>query len=413
MDSKQNNSKGEQGKILYILTRFPVPTETFILNELREMKRQSLSYSVFAFRVDFEAASLPPYNEIDIKQIPRPLSPEVLGASSKCLAQNPSIVLRLFKERACRRMHHFLQALFIAQWARSNGISHIHAHYAYHSTSAALVASKVSGIGYSFTAHANDIYKSCYHLEEKIMHSRFCATCTGYNAKYLKENFARQCPQKIIKVYHGIELEKFRSKWEITHTSSKPADEFVIVSVGRLREKKGFPYLIEACRRLKDKGINIKAKIIGDGPQSTELEHLIEKNNLTEDVILTGAICHDEVYDLLVKADIFVLPCIIARDGSRDGIPNVILEAMAVGLPVVSTTVSAIPEAVTHKETGLLVPPNDAAALADAIEKLYRTPELREVMGKKGRTKVEKEFELKMNTRRLIHLFKKHLNTGG
>lgn len=393
-----------EGAILYVLTRFPVTTETFILNELREMRRQGIKYHLFAFRLDRKMAAQPPYNEIPAMEIPRPYTPVVFSANSRVWANRYRAAYGLLRTRACRRLHHFFQAVYLADWVKRHDVHHIHAHYAYHSTSAARVAASLAGVGYSFTAHANDIYRSCWQMREKIENAVFCATCTGYNAGYLREHYAQSCPDRIIKVYHGIDLEQFKCR---PRKKVLPGQApFRILSVGRLREKKGFPILIEACALLKDRGFSIKTTIVGEGPDRRALEALITNKGLDSIIRLTGSIPHSQVRELLEDADVFVLPCIIASDKSRDGIPNVILEAMAMGLPVVSTTVSAIPEAVEHGKTGLLVPPGNAPALAEAISCLVSTPDECIRMGDAGRKKVARDFDLPGNTGALVSLFR-------
>jgi colanic acid/amylovoran biosynthesis glycosyltransferase len=404
MPAKNYNAASSEGAILYILTRFPVATETFILNELREMRRQGIKYYLFAFRLNREMAAQPPYNEIPAMEIPRPFTSVVFSANSRVWPNRYRTAYSLLRTRACRRLHHFFQAVYLADWVKRHNVRHIHAHYAYHSTSAARVAASLAGIGYSFTAHANDIYRSCWQMREKIENAVFCATCTGYNARYLREHYAQSCLDRVVKVYHGIDLEQFKCR---PHKKVLLGQiPFRILSVGRLREKKGFLLLIEACVLLKDRGFSIKATIVGEGPDREALEALIARKGLGNIIRLTGSIPHFQVRKLLEDADVFVLPCIIASDGSRDGIPNVILEAMAMGLPVVSTTVSAIPEAVEHGKTGLLVPPGDAPALAEAISRLVSAPDGRISMGDAGRKKVVKDFDLPSNTGALISLFR-------
>ena len=404
MAAKNEDMASSEGAILYILTRFPVTTETFILNELREMRRQGIKYHLFAFRLDREMAAEPPYNEVIAREIPRPYTSLVSSANARVWAKRYRAAYGLLRTRACRRLHHFFQAVYLADWVKRHNIRHIHAHYAYHSTSAARVAASLAGIGYSFTAHANDIYKSCWQMREKIEDAVFCATCTGYNAGYLREHYAQSCPDRVIKVYHGIDLRQFKCR---PRSGALPGQApFRILSIGRLREKKGLTFLIEACALLKDRGLPIKATIVGEGPDRKVLETLIANKGLSSIVRLTGSIPHMQVRGLLEDADVFVLPCIIASDGSRDGIPNVILEAMAMRLPVVSTTVSAIPEAVEHGSTGLLVPPGDTPALAEAISRLAGAPDERVRMGDAGRRKVARDFDLTINTGLLVSLFR-------
>ena len=404
-------TKTNNKTILYILTHFPVSTETFILNELRQVKKQNLNYYLMAFHLNKSLLVQKPYSEIEAIEIPRPFSPEIFKAFLWANIKNRSLVREMLTQKYCKKIHHFFQSLYLAKWAEEHNIKHIHAHYAYHSTEAARVISKLTGISYSFTAHANDIFKSPWQMEQKIKDATFCATCTGYNAKYLKENYLTSSNtsdnNKIFKVYHGIDLKLFKPLPRPNITDDKKVK---LISVARLREKKGFIYLIDAIQILKDRGIPINLTIIGEGPERQRLEKRIETLGLKNNIQLIGAVSHQEVRDYLQDSDIFVLPCIIASDNSRDGIPNVILEAMAMELPVISTWVSAIPEAVEHEKTGLLVHPKDPEGIANAVIQLYKTPKKRVLYGKAGRKKVKVEFDLTKNTQILVNLFEEVIN---
>ncbi len=393
--------------ILYILTHFPVPTETFILNELRQAKKQHLDYYLVAFHVNKLLLKQAPFNEIEAIEIPRPHNLKVLKAFLWATLTNRSCVRNMLVKRYCKKTHHFFQALYLAKWAQEHNIEHIHAHYAYHSTEAARVISKLTAIPYSFTAHANDIFKSPWQMEQKIKDSAFCVTCTGYNARFLRETYGQDLSHKIFKVYHGIDLKLFKPIPKQTISNKK----IQLISVARLREKKGFIYLIDAMQILKDRNIPANLIIIGEGPERQRLERRINILGLQNEIQLIGSVPHQTVKEYLDQSDIFVLPSIIASDNSRDGIPNVILEAMAMELPVVSTWVSAIPEAVSHEETGLLVHPKDPEGIANAIIELYKNPQKRILYGKTGRKKVETIFELTKNTKQLINLFEKSLNS--
>ena len=178
-----------------------------------------------------------------------------------------------------------------------------------------------------------------------------------------------------------------------------------MLAVGQLKEKKGFVFLVEACRLLSESGREFRAEIIGEGPLRAELETAIHRAGLGDRLVLRGALSHAEVRAAYAAADLFVLPCIVGADGDRDGIPNVILEAMASGLPVVSTDHSGIPEAVEHGASGLLVPPGDAPALADALATMLDDGEMRRGFGEMGRKLVADSFDLETNVRRLFEEF--------
>ncbi len=401
---KKQNKNTRSNRILYILTRFPVPTETFILNELREVLRQGLDYDLFSFHVDRAAALEPPYSEVPAKQLPRAHHLQCLSALVYFIRRDPSTVLRILGKKYCKKTHHALQAFYLARWCMQHHTSHIHAHYAYHSTSAARIVSALTGITYSFTAHANDIFKSSWQMREKIEDSLFCATCTGYNREYLGKTCGAALLPKIHKVYHGIDMDLFRPNARNVRMEDSICR---IVSVARLREKKGLNYLLMACAELQKTGLELNATIVGDGPDRERLESLAHRLGIREHVRFTGSIQHEEVKKILAASEIFVLPCVVASDGSRDGIPNVILEAMAMELPVVSTHVSAIPEAVVHEQTGIIADPEDPAGLAQAIVHLHSNPDMRQRLGIHGRKRVKELFDLDTNTRTLVQLFQK------
>jgi glycosyltransferase involved in cell wall biosynthesis len=260
---------------------------------------------------------------------------------------------------------------------------------------------RFSGITFSFTAHAKDIYLSRkQELARKIQAAEFVLTCTGYNQKYLQDIYAGPTP--IYLAYHGIDLSKFNNLDRAPH----PAEPPLILSVGRFCDKKGFPYLIEACRVLKARGCTFRCSIVGWGPLRDDLERMIVELNLSDCVSLVNEMTQDQLVHLYMTAGMFVLPCILTDNGDRDGIPNVLIEAMAMRVPVISTEVSGIPELVEHMENGILVPEKNSTALADAIELLLSHPDLRSRFAEKGRAKVVKQFTLENNVRIVQTLLK-------
>jgi glycosyltransferase involved in cell wall biosynthesis len=269
----------------------------------------------------------------------------------------------------------------------------LHAHFANLPASVAELVHRLSGISFSFTAHAKDIYLSSHReLSRKMRAAKFVLTCTGYNKKYLEAIGSGSTP--IYLAYHGVDLSRFQA---IEPARREGAPQ--LLSVGRFCEKKGFPYLIRACHILKERGWRFSCAIVGWGPLREQLEKLIAELNLASQVSLLAEMTHDRLVAMYQAADVFVLPSILAQDGDRDGIPNVLIEAMAMRLPVVSTAVSGIPELVDHMQNGLLVPEKDATVLASAVEILLSSPELRARLGENGRSKVLRRFTLEPNVR--------------
>jgi len=299
---------------------------------------------------------------------------------------------------------YFALGVYTAKRLSNERPDHIHAHYAHTPAIIAMVVARLLQKTYSFTAHAGDIYVNPVILPEKIALAEFVVTCTDYNKDYLAALAGDGTDGKINRIYHGLDLANFDS-------ARQPSDGSIhLLAVGRLREKKGFPYLIRACEHLRDRGYRFTCHIIGEGAQRERLETLIAELALQDRVFLCGALPHSEVLAEYRRATIFILPCIVAANGDRDGIPNVLLEAMAMQVPVISTPVSAIPELVEDRESGLLVPPGDVPALAAAIASLIDAPDLRRRLGRQGRAKVGREFDVRLNTLRLLELFENRLS---
>jgi glycosyltransferase involved in cell wall biosynthesis len=297
----------------------------------------------------------------------------------------------------------FLQAGYIAeQVLAASTIRHLHAHFAHGATTIAMLASRLTGLPFSFTAHAKDIYLAELNpghlLTTKLRRARFVVTCTEANKTYLQAHL-RTTPIHVI--YHGLDTALFKPAFPRT-TPAKP----MILSVGRMVEKKGFNYLLAACRRLKDSGYDFQCRIIGGADKHTPvIEALIEQLQLSDIVTLQPAVTQEELASIYNQATLFALPCQIIDNGDRDGIPNVLVEAMAMELPVVSTNISGIPELVEHRHNGLLVEQKSAAALASAMSELLNNPGLRKRLGLAARERVCRLFDARTNTTSLKTLF--------
>jgi len=349
-------------KIAYILDEFPKLSETFILREILELKKNTLDLEIISIK--FPVKEFIPTGLEDIIKtviyIPSLFSIKVLGIHLYFLLKNPIKYLYIYFYlliRTHRNLRVFLRTIYhlnigiyLSKILKTKQIKHIHAIFASGPTTVAWVISYILNIPFSFTAHAIDIYADPIMLEEKLKQSKFVVTCSQFNKRYLLSLCPGISEEKIHLVYHGVTIDKFD-----INNERKEEKGLLILSVGRLIEKKGFSYLIEACKILKEKGYEFKSIIIGDGPEYSKLNKLVENYNLEKIVILTKALPFDEVMKVYKKASIFVLPCIIASNNDRDGIPNTILEAMAFRLPVISTRISGIPEAIENMKTGLLI----------------------------------------------------------
>jgi colanic acid/amylovoran biosynthesis glycosyltransferase len=404
-------------RIGYITNTFPVRTETFIYREVVALRKSGFPVETFSIRhpgQDFSSEAEHLVQET-FYILPVGLK-KFLQAHLFFAAISPGNYIRSMFFVLSRRLpnwrdrlrtfFHFCEAVYLAKVMKERKIEHIHAHYASHSCTIALAASQLLHIPFSFTAHAYDIWLDQLMLKEKLDKCQFAVTCSGYGKQFLLDTVDSNYEGKIHVVHHGVDPEAF------TMPRAEKRAEPTVVSVGRLHEQKGLPYLIEACHLLLKKGITFKCFIIGDGELKSELQQKITERGLENVVILTGSLDQHEVKNYYGMADLFVLPSVIAGNGDRDGIPNVLIEAMSMGLPVVSTTISGIPELVQNELTGLLVEPRDSESLANAMARLFQSSELRGRMGQRGRDYVRERFDINKNVKDLIDLFKRYTQSS-
>ncbi|MEM9816747.1 MAG: glycosyltransferase [Cyanobacteria bacterium P01_D01_bin.6] len=393
----------------YLLKTFPKLSETFILNEMLELERQGLNLHVFSLRQPQDTYHHPAVSQLKapVTYIPSLLpkwqcdeETDLIQSQIAWSRRDFETVLELL-EFYCdrpeeRRFNEFLQGCYLAQEMEHLGIDHLHVHFANVPVATAEIAQKLTGIPFSMTAHAKDIYLTDdVALDRRIRSAEFVLTCTDYNRRYLEAVSTSSTP--IYLSYHGIDLTRFRPRADEAETVTLAQPPLNILSVGRFCEKKGFPYLLDACHRLKQAQVPFHCKIVGFGPLESRIQAQLATLGLDDDVTLVGKLTQDEVIEQYHQADVFVLPCLVTEDGDRDGIPNVLLEAMATGLPVISTAISGITELVQSGANGLLVPEKDAAAIAQALTLLSQTPALRQELGRAGSRTVHQNFTLAHN----------------
>jgi glycosyltransferase involved in cell wall biosynthesis len=262
---------------------------------------------------------------------------------------------------------------------------------------AAYFIKQVGGVPYSITAHAWDIYAETTMLREKLQAAEFIATCTAANCEELMHLGAQR--ERVFLCYHGLDFDRLPPPifdW-------RPG--LHILAVGRLVEQKGFAYLIKACHLLYQRNVLFHCQIIGDGPLAAELRHMIGRYRLDHVISLVGTRSQEEVFHAYQEATVLCAPSVIAQNSDRDGIPNVILEAMSQGLPVVASQVSGIPEVVLPNKTGWLVPPADAAALAATLQEINQAPEEARRRAMAASELVRSHFDVKKNIATLLQLF--------
>jgi glycosyltransferase involved in cell wall biosynthesis len=391
------NANIAPGRPLAILTRtWPKLSETFVMGEILGLERRGYDLRIYALAAPQDAESPRVARGV---QAPVAYPPsrglraglQVVAAHGACLLAAPlrwvSTLVRVLRRGETGRARDFLHAGWLAARLRRDGVAHVHAHFASEPAGVAELASRMTGIPYSISAHAKDIWLSeASGLQRKLASAAFTVTCTEHNRVHL----AALAPQaKVTRMYHGVDTERLQPPAaRAPATGRRP----LILSVGRLRAKKGLHTLIEACALLRTAGVDHRVQIVGYGPERAALAAAIARYRLDDTVELTGKLDHEEVIRRYADADLFVLPCTIVADGDRDGIPNVLLEAMAMGLPVVSTFVSGIPELVEHERNGLLVAPEDATALATAMRRLLDDDDLRARLAAAARATVTAHF---------------------
>lgn len=387
----------------YVVKRYPRFSETFIVNEILAHERAGVPVRIFAVRRVNEIWFQSILGEVrsPVQYIPDSTpKAETLWAALKTGARElPGFWTNLaaFEDE---ELADVLQAVQLALAARDAGVTHLHAHFATIATTVARMAARFAGIGYSVTAHAKDIFHADVDrpaLRRKLDDAAAVVTVSDFNVGFLAREHG-QHPPHVNRIYNGLWLDEFPY-------SSPAARPRHIVAVGRLVEKKGFADLVEACAVLQARGAAFTAEIIGDGPHRAELEAMIAARGLSGCVRLSGALPRPEVARALQAAAVSALPCIVADDGDRDGLPTVLVEAMALGTPCVSTDVTGVPEVIRDGETGLMVPQRDPAALAAAIGRLLDDTALRERIARAARTLIERDFDVDRNAALLRSLF--------
>jgi colanic acid/amylovoran biosynthesis glycosyltransferase len=381
----------------YLFERFPSFGQTFCYREVAELDRQGVAAPIFSIRNPKDE----PPQDWDARIVERvhylPEEKELLDAvqrASKKERLTPEIIAALDEWARRTDFLRLYQAVYVGLRLKEKGISHVHAHFAGMAARTGFWITKFFPITFSFTAHANDIFaprKFEIGLDKLVGTARVVVTETDYSEKFLRERFPERA-DRIHRLYNGLNLAEFG---RATFSSDPP----LIVAIGRLIAKKGFADLIRACALLVERGRSFRCEIFGEGPLENQLRAQIEELGLQERIQLPGPKPQHELRARLGAASVFVLPSVPEIDGGMDNLPTVIMEAMATGLPVVSTTIGGIPEMVVENETGFLVQPDDAVALAGAIEKVTNDRLLAQSLGQAGYERAQNLFSIEKNVR--------------
>jgi len=421
--------------VAYVLMGYPRISELFIASEIARVEQQGVQLRLIVMKPSDEATHHPVVDRIAAKPVYlqdftslsdrsftrwlRDNLPQSLGPIGRVARRHPLRLARTAGWAAAQswrdRRGWRPRAVYLKEWMRaaavadelSHGrpVTHIHAHFAHRTTTVAWWAAHVLGLPFSFTGHAKDIYQTDQNphglLARKMHAAEFVVTCTNANRRHL-EAISPATPVHV--VYHGLNADFSRLLADAAPAS--PPDRLRVISVGRLVAKKGFDVLVDALALLTDRGVDVSAVIAGEsGPEAESIRGRVAAAGLTERVEFLGTLSQAELFDEYRRSNIFALACRITDDGDRDGIPNVMMEAMAAELPVVSTAVSGIPELVENNVNGLLVPPEDPEALADAIWRLAKDPALAQRLAAAGSRTIAEHFDGEVLAQHICELF--------
>jgi len=400
-------------RLVYVMGKFPSVSETFILREMQALEQRALRLYVLSLEPGDKTVHA---DARDLAQRtiyrPAPLSLRSLLAQAFAMLLHPLGYLGavLFALRgaagtpggAYELMSSLLAAGFFVCALRGTRPRHVHAHFASMPTTVGLMLAHMLDISFSFSAHARDIFTNeSILLERKLQEAEFVTVCTRYGLDYLRQQHPVAVGERLNLVYHGVDIV------ELMPVPSQPADPPIILSVGRLVEKKGFPILLRAAAILRSTGADFELHIVGDGPEEEDLRRLAHGLGLGDCTRFHGVMAHEDLIPLFQQAALFVLASIIASDGDRDGLPNVLIEALGLGIPAVGTRVSALSEILEHGQTGLLARPGDPEDLAHQMERLLYDEELRARVIDRGRRLVVTKFDIQQNVQALAELLER------
>jgi glycosyltransferase involved in cell wall biosynthesis len=411
---------------MYLVRSWPRLSQTFVVNEILEQERLGTRLELYSLTRSGEQLVQPqvlavgaPVHYLDERR-PHPilaaLRDHALVARRAPLAYARTLALAVFRPDLTRGyatlsplgcLSAAVRLAAAVHRSRSAGapIEHLHAHFAHDPALVALHTNRLTGVPYSITAHARDLYQiPVSSLRARVDAAEAIVTCCAANVDYMRRVLPAALHPRLRLIHHGVELERF-----VPATRADAVTPVQIVSVGRLVEKKGFPDLLRACHELKNASTAtaplFRLRIFGDGPMHADLTALRDRLGLHDEVELVGERNGDDVLRAYQRADIFALtPCVTA-DGDRDGVPNAIIEAMACGLPVLTTDAGGTTEVVQHGVNGLVAAPHDVATLARHLADLVADASRRGALGEAGRRMVEERFDVRSAAQQLSLVF--------
>jgi glycosyltransferase involved in cell wall biosynthesis len=396
----------------YVVSTWPRLSQTFVLREILAVERLGVPVRIFSTK---DPDGEPVHGDVahvragvTYLTLRRHWKP-ALWANLRLVRDMPApyarTLLSALRYRRWDVMRRFFQAGYLADLLRRDPVDHLHAHFATAPALVAMLTHQLSAVPYTFTAHARDIYVDTQPelLRAEMERAAAVVTVSEYNRGYLSRQLGPTANGKVRCIYNGLDLHQF------PFDRTRPADAGppIILAVGRLIEKKGLGDLIAAADILRRRGRSFRVEIIGAGPLAPALEAQVQRLALQDQVAFLGAQPQEAVRLAYRRATIFALPCVVTAEGDRDGIPTVLLEAMASGVPVVSTSISGIPEVIQSGHNGLLVAPHDPAMLAGALDLLLADADLGDRLAYAARRTIEATFSIERNSAQLVTLFER------
>lgn len=409
--SDHTYATGAPDKVGYVVKVYPRFSETFVVTEILARERAGEQLTVFAMRPTTDARFHPELAQVQapVRHVPKPVKlTDAWGLTAQAQGALPGFAERyaaLLPVLVQLDASDVVQGIDLALRVQAEGITHLHAHFASLAARVAMVAAGLAGITYSVTTHAKDLFHESVDpalLAQVLQRADHVVAISEYNRRYLAERFSQVDPHTVL-VRNGIDLQKFSYR-----DPARVGSVLRVLAVGRLVEKKGFGDLISAAAAAREAGLDLEVRIAGDGELREELAQAILDDDLADQIHLLGPRSQAEVRELLEWADVFVAPCVVGADGNADGLPTVLLEAMATGVPCVATSVTGIPEAVTD-ETGILLPPGDVAGLTDALHRVAEPGYPRVAVARAARALIESEYDTQVQSARL----RSHQHGGG
>lgn len=417
-DTDREEARVTHAPVAYIMSRFPKLTETFVLYEILAAQRVGVPVEVYPLQREKCKTMHKEAEPIVAKAHFTPwLSLAIVLANLQFMLKMPITYWATWFTLARANLgsfRYFAGAVFffpksvwMAKDMQRRGVTHVHAHFCSHPAATAYIIHQLTGIPYSFTAHGTDLHCDRHMLLEKVTDASSVIGISDYNRNLILEECGQQFASKVHVIHCGVDTAKFTPRTSLT-SFDEGTGPMILLCIGTLHEVKGQTYLIQACAKLREQSFDVQCQFIGAGADMEMLQTQSKELGIDEHVIFWGPRTRDQIVDHLAMADALVTPSVLTKSGQREGIPVVLMEGMASGVPCIGSNLSGIPE-LLGDQCGLLPNPRDVDSIVDSIKTLYQNADLRRQLAENGRARVEQEFNLVTNAEKLISEF--HLSS--